>query len=79
LALVNVSQTAQPSGSNQNAKTNGDDDSKDSQLARAKELVDLHFGVKVKHMNGPGGEPTVDEDLRRAREGVNRVLRDLRD
>lgn len=51
---------------------------KQAELLRAKELVDLHYGVKVKHMSrGPELEPAVDEGLRRAREDVNRVLREV--
>ncbi|KAB8204475.1 hypothetical protein BDV34DRAFT_197553 [Aspergillus parasiticus] len=41
-------------------------------LRRAKELVDLHYEIKARHADG-----TVDEDLARAREDVNRVLREL--
>lgn len=54
-------------------------DSDSLELSRAKELADLHYGVKVKHLkNGPGSDPVVDDGLRRAREDVNRVLRELR-
>lgn len=49
-----------------------------AELSRAQELVDLHYGVKVKHMGtAPNSEPVVDAGLRRAREDVNRVLREL--
>lgn len=41
-------------------------------LRRAKELVDLHYEMKTKYALG-----TVDEELTRAREEVNRVLREL--
>lgn len=41
-------------------------------LRRAKELVRLHYEVKARHVNGE-----VDEELRRAREDVWRVLRKL--
>ncbi|KAJ9312555.1 hypothetical protein DTO271D3_7102 [Paecilomyces variotii] len=45
-------------------------------LQRAKDLIDLHYNVKMKHMRGqqPG---TVDEGLRKARDDVSRVLREL--
>ncbi|KAL1999615.1 hypothetical protein VTN02DRAFT_4272 [Thermoascus thermophilus] len=45
-------------------------------LQRARDLIDLHYGVKVKHVQHHGA--AVDEDLRRAREDVNRVLAELR-
>ncbi|KAJ8176726.1 hypothetical protein LV161_008415 [Aspergillus fumigatus] len=41
-------------------------------LRRAKELVDLHYEMKTNNALG-----TVDEELTRAREEVNRVLREL--
>lgn len=41
-------------------------------LERAKELVDLHYMIKEKHKEG-----NVDEDLARLRSDVNRVLREL--
>ncbi|PWY92723.1 hypothetical protein BO70DRAFT_357861 [Aspergillus heteromorphus CBS 117.55] len=41
-------------------------------LRRAKELVELHYEIKARHAQG-----TVDEELVRAREEVNRVLREL--
>jgi hypothetical protein len=46
---------------------------KQEALQRAKELVQLHYEVKSRHVNGE-----VDDDLRQAREDVNRVLRDLK-
>ncbi|KAE8149965.1 hypothetical protein BDV25DRAFT_155306 [Aspergillus avenaceus] len=41
-------------------------------LRRAKELVDLHYEFKARHADG-----SVDDELARAREDVNRVLREL--
>ncbi|PYH93818.1 hypothetical protein BO71DRAFT_399436 [Aspergillus ellipticus CBS 707.79] len=41
-------------------------------LRRAKELMELHYEIKARHAGG-----TVDEELARAREEVNRVLREL--
>ena len=65
------SQTDSGSGSGatseQKQERQGDDD-----LQRAKELVDLHHELKARHVDG-----TVDEDLARAREGVDRVLNEL--
>lgn len=45
---------------------------KKEDLRRAKELVELHCEVRSRHVNGE-----VDEALRRAREDVQRVLREL--
>jgi hypothetical protein len=46
--------------------------SKQEALQRAKELVQLHYEVKSRHVDGE-----VDEELRQAREDVYRVLREL--
>lgn len=81
LALVNVNQALKPGTEfgqgTTAAAAAGVQDSGNVELERAKELVELHYGVKVKHMTGPGSEPMVDEGLRRARDDVNRVLREL--
>lgn len=45
---------------------------KQEALQRAKELVQLHYEVKSRHVSGE-----VDEELRQAREDVYRVLREL--
>ncbi|KAJ5377291.1 uncharacterized protein N7496_004700 [Penicillium cataractarum] len=45
---------------------------KQEALQRAKELVQLHYEVKSRHVNGE-----VDDELRQAREDVYRVLREL--
>jgi hypothetical protein len=42
-------------------------------LARAKDLVSLHYTVKAAHLNSG-----IDADLRQARADVNKVLIDLR-
>ncbi|KAH8426729.1 uncharacterized protein LDX57_004462 [Aspergillus melleus] len=47
-------------------------DSADEDLRRAKELVELHYEIKARHADG-----RVDGELAQAREGVDRVLRDL--
>ena len=62
-----LSQTDSVSAPEQKRERAGDDD-----LQRAKELVDLHHELKARHADG-----TVDGDLARAREGVDRVLREL--
>ncbi|KAF7594501.1 hypothetical protein BBP40_009134 [Aspergillus hancockii] len=41
-------------------------------LQRAKELVELHYEIKARHVDG-----TVDEELARAREDVKGVLMEL--
>ncbi|KAJ5459687.1 uncharacterized protein N7458_001239 [Penicillium daleae] len=46
---------------------------KQEALQRAKELVQLHYEVKSRHVNGE-----VDDNLRQARDDVNRVLRELK-
>jgi uncharacterized protein YggE len=76
LALVNVNQAVK-TGGDQGITAAAVKVSGNGQLERAKELVELHYGVKVKHMKSPGADPTIDEDLRRARDEVNRVLREL--
>ncbi|KAL1963381.1 hypothetical protein VTN77DRAFT_8397 [Rasamsonia byssochlamydoides] len=78
LALVSVNQALKlGTETGQDAAAAGVQDSGNAELERAKELVELHYGVKVKHMKGPGAEPTIDEGLRRARDDINRVLREL--
>lgn len=48
------------------------------ELSRAKELVDLHYGVKMKHVGSPPDfQPVVDEELRQAREDVRRAMKEL--
>ena len=75
LALVNVHKTTTASASTAESQQPSD---QHAELSRAQELVDLHYGVKVKHMGtAPNSEPVVDPDLRRAREDVNRVLSEL--
>ncbi|KAL1974454.1 hypothetical protein VTN31DRAFT_4658 [Thermomyces dupontii] len=69
LALVNVNQPARVETAQVTAS--------EEKLTRARELVDLHYGVKLKHWNGPGAEPKLDAELRFARENVNRVLKEL--
>lgn len=74
LALVNVHKdvldresTELGSASADKSATQDRDD-----LRRAKELVELHYEVKARHVNG-----TVDEELNLARQGVRRVLSEL--
>ncbi|OKO97556.1 hypothetical protein PENSUB_10350 [Penicillium subrubescens] len=65
-ALVNQPHAGAGSGAS-NGQT-----SKQEALQRAKELVQLHYEVKSRHVDGE-----VDEELRQAREYVYRVLREL--
>ncbi|KAI7973874.1 hypothetical protein EIK77_001073 [Talaromyces pinophilus] len=75
LALVNVHKPTDASAATADGTQQSD---QHAELSRAQELVDLHYGVKVKHMgSAPNFEPVVDAGLRRAREDVNRVLREL--
>ena len=81
LALVNVNKTIAGSNSpdkgdvsTENATTDTDKAQhvKMENLRRAKELVQLHYEVKSRHANGQ-----IDDELRQAREGVERVLAEL--
>lgn len=76
LALVNVHRaTGAPSPANGDVAVEGEgteQSKKREDLRRAKELVQLHYEVKARHVDGE-----VDEELRRAREDVWRVLREL--
>ena len=75
LALVNVHKPTDASATTADGQQQLD---QHAELSRAQELVDLHYGVKVKHMgSAPYSEPVVDAGLGRAREDVNRVLREL--
>ncbi|KAL2008824.1 hypothetical protein VTN00DRAFT_7018 [Thermoascus crustaceus] len=79
LVLVNVHKQQEPgtAGVPQVEPTQEPDcGAQNPDLQRAKDLIDLHYGVKVKHVQDHGA--TVDEDLRRSREDVNRVLAELR-
>ncbi|CAI7574677.1 unnamed protein product [Penicillium glandicola] len=74
LALVNVHKNITASDSTETSSTLSDkspaDDNAD--LRRAKELVELHYEVKARHVDG-----TVDEQLSQARQDVRRVLTEL--
>ena len=73
LALVNVHKSISPdsteSGGASADKSPADDK---ADLRRAKELVELHYEVKARHVDG-----TVDEELSQARRDVRRVLAEL--
>ncbi|KAJ5712713.1 hypothetical protein N7493_009181 [Penicillium malachiteum] len=75
LALVNVNQSNSGSVSGDNSVSAGcgsDELKKKEDLRRAKELVNLHYEVKSRHVNGE-----VDDGLQKAREDVAEVLREL--
>lgn len=75
LALVNVHKPPDASATTADGTQQSD---QHAELSRAQELVDLHYGVKIKHMgSAPNFEPVIDAGLRRAREDVNQVLREL--
>ncbi|PGH15638.1 hypothetical protein AJ79_02231 [Helicocarpus griseus UAMH5409] len=77
LALVNVhknlptseQQSTQSPSSSPNAESQSED------LRRAKDLVELHNDVTLKQLNRAGGG--LNEELRKARWDVERVLREL--
>ncbi|KAJ5718266.1 hypothetical protein N7488_003912 [Penicillium malachiteum] len=75
LALVNANQSNSGSISGENivgAGSGSDELKKQEDLRRAKELVNLHYEVKSRHINGE-----VDDGLQKAREDVAEVLREL--
>jgi hypothetical protein len=77
LALVTVNERlnearVSPDDKSKVAASKRQQEQQNDDLQRAKELVDLHYEMKTKYALG-----TVDEELTRAREEVNRVLREL--
>lgn len=75
LALVSVHKAdSSLSGEGNNKGVNagsGDDVGEDPDMQRATDLLELHFGVKMNHMQGE------DPGLRQARRDVDQVLRKL--
>ncbi|KAJ5520443.1 hypothetical protein N7463_000896 [Penicillium fimorum] len=72
LALVNVHKNITGSTESDSALADKSPADDKVDLRRAKELVELHYEVKARHVNG-----TVDEELGQARQDVQRVLREL--
>ncbi|KAF7163479.1 hypothetical protein CNMCM5623_008380 [Aspergillus felis] len=77
LALVTVNESlnearVSPDDKSKAAVRKRQQEQQNDYLRRAKELVDLHYEMKTKYALG-----TVDEELTRAREEVDRVLREL--
>ncbi|KAJ5668483.1 uncharacterized protein N7477_007053 [Penicillium maclennaniae] len=72
VAGTDVSDTRVASTENPTAGADKAEQAKKDNLRKAKELVELHYEVKSRHANGE-----VDQELRQAREGVERVLREL--
>ncbi|KAJ5210459.1 hypothetical protein N7491_010265 [Penicillium cf. griseofulvum] len=74
LALVNVHKSITASDSAETGSTLADKSLTvdETDLRRAKELVELHYEVKARHANG-----TIDEELSQARKDVRRVLTEL--
>jgi len=60
---------------NHNAPESGRQDP-NPDIERAKALVELHYEVKMRHKSG--SDLIIDEDLRRARADVDKVLVELR-
>ncbi len=59
-------------GNDQNSSIRASEiDSEDPDMQRATDLVELHYGVKMNHMQGE------DAGLRQARRDVDQVLRNL--
>ncbi|KAF2099627.1 hypothetical protein NA57DRAFT_75129 [Rhizodiscina lignyota] len=70
-ALALVSARPSPSATTaDNAKPKGKNADDDAELARAKDLIDLHYSVKMQHSEG-----TVDEGLLEARYSVHNALK----
>ncbi|KAI1920626.1 hypothetical protein LOZ58_004566 [Ophidiomyces ophidiicola] len=78
LALVNVhkSKTNTKSDNLQSDAEAGNEPTRNLDLQRAEDLIELHGRVKLRHQQYAGGG-LVDKDLRLAREEVVRVLREL--
>ncbi|PGH18160.1 hypothetical protein AJ80_04547 [Polytolypa hystricis UAMH7299] len=81
VALVNVHktilkpETTQQSVSGDTNRVDSPESQSNSELQRAKDLVQLHNEMKSKQLHG--GHDAVGEELQRARFDVNRVLREL--
>ncbi|PGH28751.1 hypothetical protein GX50_08508 [[Emmonsia] crescens] len=82
LALVNVYKTTSNSEQQKHAGQGPSPTSSDSaptaqseDLRRAKDLVELHNDVTLKQLNRQSGG--LNEELRKARQDVDRVLREL--
>ena len=70
MALVSVHKTERTSDTSASIPKNGLES--DPDLKRAKELVDLHYGMKLKYR-----ESGLDQDLLQARRNVESVKRSL--
>ncbi|EER25900.1 hypothetical protein D8B26_008224 [Coccidioides posadasii str. Silveira] len=76
-ALLNVGKTAPGSANPQDASSAvASSQSMNPDLQRAKDLIDLHKEVKLRHQRYQNGG-LVDKDLRQARDDVSRVLWEL--
>jgi hypothetical protein len=70
----NVNKTIQSQSQDANLTQQHQQQEEDSDLQRAKDLVQLHYSVKVAHANG-----AVDEGLLEARRAVREVLDEFED
>ncbi|TLD25897.1 Zinc finger transcription factor [Venturia nashicola] len=59
------------------ALLSGTNDENDPDLQRAKDLVELHYAVKVKHLSKGTGGVEVDESLEDARHAVKVAMREM--
>lgn len=59
------------------ALLSGGKDESDPDLQRAKDLVSLHYAVKVKHLNRGDGGVEADESLEDARHAVKVALQEM--
>lgn len=59
------------------ALLSGSKDKSDPDLQRAKDLVSLHYAVKVKHLNRGDGGVEADESLEDARHAVKVALEEM--
>ncbi|KAK2770392.1 hypothetical protein FQN52_006906 [Onygenales sp. PD_12] len=75
LALVSVHKTS-PNQGESDATDQPDQSPRSQDLQRAKDLVELHNDVTLKQLNSPGGG--LNEELRKARRDVSRVLHELK-
>ncbi|QDS68181.1 hypothetical protein FKW77_010481 [Venturia effusa] len=57
----------------------GTKDDNDPDLQRAKDLVELHYAVKVKHLSKGTGEVEADESLEDARHAVKVAMEEMMD
>ncbi|EEH48057.1 uncharacterized protein PADG_04141 [Paracoccidioides brasiliensis Pb18] len=77
LVLVNVHKTLSNSETDhqQHTQHSRNNNAQSEDLRRARDLIELHNDVMLKQLNRPG--VGLNEELRKARQDVDRVLREL--